>query len=384
MSHLARDNRTYPRGMRKTILAGNELRLARCIHRGPHETVQERIRHHTNRGLELCLCPPLPFTSLPRKSEAGVSPVTRPAIATNNLTREYGAVCALDRLTIEVPSGSIFGLLGPNAAGKTTVIRLLLGLVEPSKGEGTVLGFDIRKNGDEIRRRTGALFENPGLYERLSAYDNLEYFARIWRMPEVTRRVRIESLLRHFGLWERRFEIVGSWTRGLQQKLAISRTLLHQPPLVFLDEPTMGLDPIAAAALRKELAALSHNEGVTIFLTTHNLAEAEQLCDTVGLMRAGKLLAVGTPAELRDQGRLPQLEILGRGFDDDVIALLRKRPEVRDVNTVEGGLIIGLSGDVDTSPLVSLLVESGVDVQEVRRLSTTLESTFLTFMEELA
>ncbi len=310
--------------------------------------------------------------------------MTRPAIATTNLSRDYGSVRALDQLSIEVPAGTIFGLLGPNAAGKTTVIRLLLGLVEPTEGEGTVLGFDILKHGDEIRRRTGALFEHPGLYERLSAYDNLDYFARIWRMPEISRRVRIESLMRHFGLWERRYEIVGAWGRGMQQKLAIARTLLHQPPLVFFDEPTAGLDPIAAAALRKELAALSHSEGVTIFLTTHNLAEAEQLCDTVGLLRAGKLLAVGKPAELRDRIQAPQLEIVGRGFDDDVLTLLRKRAEVRAAHAADSSLVIHLSGDVDTAPLVSLLVESGADVQEVRRRGATLETAFLSFMEEMA
>lgn len=310
--------------------------------------------------------------------------MTLPAITTQNLTRDYGEVRALDRLSIEVPAGTIFGLLGPNAAGKTTVIRLLLGLVEPTEGEGTVLGFNIRKHGDEIRRRTGALFGHPGLYERLSAYDNLDYFARIWRMPEVSRRVRIETLMRHFGLWERRYEIVGAWGRGMQQKLAIARTLLHQPPVVFFDEPTAGLDTMAAAALRKELAALSRSEGVTIFLTTHNLAEAEQLCDTVGLMREGKLLTVGSPADLRRHSQSPQLEILGRGIDEDVLALLRKRPEVEAAHAAEGSLLIDLSGDVDTSPLVSLLVESGVDVQEVRRRTTTLESTFLALMEEMA
>ena len=310
--------------------------------------------------------------------------MTLPAITTQNLTRDYGEVRALDRLSIEVPAGTIFGLLGPNAAGKTTVIRLLLGLVEPTEGEGTVLGFNIRKHGDEIRRRTGALFGHPGLYERLSAYDNLDYFARIWRMPEVSRRVRIETLMRHFGLWERRYEIVGAWGRGMQQKLAIARTLLHQPPVVFFDEPTAGLDTMAAAALRKELAALSRSEGVTIFLTTHNLAEAEQLCDSVGLMREGKLLTVGSPADLRRHSQSPQLEILGRGIDEDVLALLRKRPEVEAAHATEGSLLIDLSGDVDTSPLVSLLVESGVDVQEVRRRTTTLESTFLALMEEMA
>jgi ABC-2 type transport system ATP-binding protein len=201
--------------------------------------------------------------------------VTRPAIETANLSRDFNAVRAVDRLTLEVRAGSIFGFLGPNGAGKTTMIRLLLGLIEPSEGEGKVLGFDIRQHGNDIRRRTGALFEHTGLYERLSAYDNLDYFGRIWRMPETSRRNRVESLMRHFGLWERRAEVVGSWDRGMQQKLAIARTLLHQPPLVFLDEPTAGLDPVAATALRKELAELSRSEGVTIFLTTHNLAEAE-------------------------------------------------------------------------------------------------------------
>ncbi len=323
--------------------------------------------------------------SSPLQGVSGWSfPVSRTAITTLNLTLDYGTVRALDRLSIEVPAGTIFGLLGPNAAGKTTVIRLLLGLVEPTEGEGTVLGFDIRKHGDEIRRRTGALFEHPGLYERLSAYDNLDYFARIWRMPEVSRRVRIETLLRHFGLWERRYEIVGAWGRGMQQKLAIARTLLHQPPVVFFDEPTAGLDPMAAAALRKELAALSRSEGVTIFLTTHNLAEAEQLCDSVGLMRDGKLLAVGKPVELRNNQQAPQLEIVGRGIEEDVLVLLRKRSEVSAAHVTNGALVVSLSGDVDTAPLVSLLVESGVDIQEVRRRTNSLETTFLSLMEEMA
>lgn len=308
--------------------------------------------------------------------------MTRPAIATENLTRDFNAVRAVDRLTLEVRAGSIFGFLGPNGAGKTTMIRLLLGLIEPSEGEGRVLGFDIRQHGNDIRRRTGALFEHTGLYERLSAYDNLDYFGRIWRMPDVSRRIRVESLLRHFGLWERRMEVVGSWGRGMQQKLAIARTLLHEPPLVFLDEPTAGLDPVAATALRKELAELSRSEGVTIFLTTHNLAEAEQLCDTVAVIRAGKLLAVGSPDELRARSQSPRLEIVGRGFNDEVIELLGKRPEVAHAKTRNGSLLVDLRGDVDTAPLVSLLVESGADVEEVLRRASSLEAAFLTLMEE--
>lgn len=201
-------------------------------------------------------------------------------------------------------------------------------------------------------------------------------------MPDVSRRMRIETLMKHFGLWERRFEITGGWGRGMQQKLAIARTLLHQPALAFLDEPTTGLDPLAAHALRKELASLSRSEGMTIFLTTHNLTEAEQLCDRMAIIRKGRLVACGTADELRDATSIPQLEIVGRGFSADVLSLLQVRPEVRSARLVDGNLVVELSGDVDTAPLVSLLVESGADVEEVRRRTTNLESAFLSLMAE--
>jgi ABC-2 type transport system ATP-binding protein len=308
--------------------------------------------------------------------------VTRPAIVTQNLTRDYGALRALDDVTLEVPAGSIFGILGPNGAGKTTLVRILLGLVEPTAGNASVLGFDVRHHGDEIRRRTGALLEHPGLYERLSAYDNLDYYARIWRLPEVTRRMRIESLMRHFGLWDRRLEIVSTWGRGMQQKLAIARTLLHQPPLVFLDEPTAGLDAQAATALRKELDALRNSDGLTIVLTAHQLAEAEQLCDQVAVLRAGTVVALGRPATLREENGHAQLAVTGRGFSDSVISLLRRRPEVNAVRRDEGELVIDLVGEVDTAPLVSLLVESGVELEEVRRRQPSFQSAMTSLEEE--
>jgi len=299
--------------------------------------------------------------------------VSRPAIVTHNLTRDYGSLRVLDHVDLEVPAGSLFCILGANGAGKTTLIRLLLGLVEPSTGSATVLGFDVRRHGEEIRRRTGALFEYPGLYERLSAYDNLDYFARIWRLPEVTRRLRIESLMRHFGLWDRRLEIVGTWGRGMQQQLAVARTLIHQPPLVLLDEPTAGLDAQAASTLRKALLAINRSEGVTIIMTAHQLPDDEPCCDHVAILRAGKLLASGRPAELRHRASHPQLEITGRGFDAQVLALLARRPEIQRVQVSDHGLLLDLQGEVDTAPLVSLLVESGAEVQEVRRRAQTLD-----------
>ena len=220
-------------------------------------------------------------------------------IQTDHLVRNFGSTRAVDDLTLSVPSGIVFGFLGPNGSGKTTTIRLLLGLLEPDAGRAEVLGYDTRTQGDEIRQRTGALLEHTGLYERLSAEDNLEFFGRAAAMPAGERRRALEELLTDLGLWERRREAVGNWSRGMKQKLAVARALLHRPPLIFLDEPTAGLDPVAAAALRDDLQGLVQRQGVTVFLTTHNLAEAERLCAQVGVIREGRLLAVDTPARLR-------------------------------------------------------------------------------------
>jgi len=304
------------------------------------------------------------------------------AIRTDNLTRDFGAVRAVDHLTLKVPRGMIFGFLGPNGAGKTTTIRLLLGLLEPTEGRVEVLGFDTQTQADEIRCRTGALLEHSGLYERLSAEDNLEFYGRIWHMPANARQTRIKELLTHLGLWERRKEKVGTWSRGMKQKLAIARALFHRPPLIFLDEPTAGLDPIAAAALREDLATLAAGEGVTVFLTTHNLAEAEKLCQRVGVIRKGQLLAVDSPDELRAKQGKPRVEVLGRGFSETVMASLRARPEVVKVEQRDNRLLIDLRGAVDTAPLVSLMVSAGAQVEEVRRGNASLEEVFLTLMEE--
>jgi ABC-2 type transport system ATP-binding protein len=308
--------------------------------------------------------------------------MTETAIRTEGLTRDFGPVRALDGLSLEVPAGTIFGFLGPNGSGKTTTINLLLGLLEPTGGRAEVLGFDTRTQPDEIRSRTGALLEHPGLYEQLTAEDNLEFYARVWRMPLVDRQARIKELLTHIGAWERRKDRVGTWSRGMKQKLALARALIHRPPLVFLDEPTAGLDVLAAAALREDLAALADQEGVTVFLTTHNMAEAEKLCSRVAVIRQGTLVAIGHPDELRARAGGPQIEIVGRGFSEGVLTLLRARPEVAAVEMQNSHLTIDLRTDTDTAPLVSSLVNAGVQVEEVRRGRASLEDAFLALMEE--
>ncbi len=304
------------------------------------------------------------------------------AIRTEHLSRNFGPIHAVDAVSLDVPAGIVFGFLGQNGAGKTTMIHLLLGLLEPSDGQATVLGFDTRRQANQIRARTGALLEFNGLYERMSAEDNLDLYGRIYHMPAADRRARTKELLIHLDLWDRRRDQVSKWSRGMKQKLAVARALFHRPALIFLDEPTSGFDPVAAAALRDDLAGLVKREGATVFLNTHNLTEAERLCAQVGVIRQGKLLALGNPDELRFKQGGQQAEIVGRGFSDDLLALLRERPEVASAEVQNGHLILGLRGQSEVGPLVSLIVRQGGEVEEVRKGAASLEDVFLNLMEE--
>ncbi len=308
--------------------------------------------------------------------------MAEPIIRTEHLSRTFGEVKAVDDLSLEVPAGIVFGFLGPNGAGKTTTIHLLLGLLEPTQGQAWVLGYDTRTQADDIRTHSGALLEFTGLYERMTAEDNLDLYGRIYQMPAADRKARTRELLTHLNLWERRKDPVGKWSRGMKQKLAVARALFHHPPLIFLDEPTAGFDPVAAAALRTDLESLVTREGVTVFLNTHNLTEAEKLCAQVGVIRDGRLLRVGNPDELRLSKGSPHIDIMGRGFNEQLLAALRARPEVTGVEQQNGRLHIELRGENETSPLVSLIVQSGGEVEEVRRGESSLEDVFLTLMKE--
>lgn len=309
--------------------------------------------------------------------------MTTAAFRTDHLSRVFGNVRALDDLSLEVPVGAVFGLLGPNGAGKTTTIRLLLGLIEPTSGRAEVLGYDAAAQGQQIRDRVGALLEHTGLYERLSAEDNLDYFASIWNLTGAAKRDRIKELLTHFGLWGRRNDRVGTWSRGMKQKLAIARTIVHRPPLVFLDEPTAGLDPAASVALREDIVTLARENGTTVFLTTHNLTEAERVCGLVAVIRGGKLAALGEPAELRARAGRAVIKVTGAGFTaDGVVEALRARPGVADVTVSDRMLEIVPNGTLETSALVPWLVGRGVTIDEVRRETASLEDVYLSLMEE--
>ena len=306
------------------------------------------------------------------------------AIRTEHLSRDFASVRAVADLSLDVPAGVVFGFLGPNGAGKTTVIRLLLGLLAPTRGRAEVLGCDTQRQADAVRARCGALLEHSGLYERLSAEDNLEFYARVGRLSARDRQARIKDLLGHIGLWDRRKEPVGTWSRGMKQKLAVARALLHRPQLLFLDEPTAGLDAVSAAALRDDLQALVRQDGLTVFLTTHNLNEAEKLCAEVAVIRAGALLAVGKPDVLRARTGGPRVEFVGRNFTEALIESLRQRAEVASVTPRDGRLSVELRGEAEVAPLLALLVSGGAAVEEVQRGKATLEEAFLELLEEPA
>jgi ABC-2 type transport system ATP-binding protein len=295
-------------------------------------------------------------------------------IETRELTRRFGETLAVDRLTLTVHPGEIFGFLGPNGAGKTTTIRMLAALIEPTSGEATVAGFRVGKDDNRLRSQIGFLTETPGLYDRLSAAANLAYFAHLYDVVDVD--ARVEHYLRWLGLWDQRFEPAGTLSKGMRQKLAIARALLHDPPIVFLDEPTSALDPEAAHLVRDFIAGL-RREGRTIILCTHNLDEADRLCDRVAVFKQ-RLLALDAPATLRSQlfGRTVVFHL--KQADPQHVALLERFPGVTSARLVDGRLLATVENPESDNPmLVKALVEAGAEVQFVGELRQSLEDVYL-------
>lgn len=303
------------------------------------------------------------------------------AIQTNNLSRHFGSIKAVDDLTLNVTQGSIFGFLGPNGAGKTTTINLLLGLLEPTKGSADVVGFDCSTQSELVRKHTGVLFEHSGLYERLSVKDNLEFYARIWQMTGELRTSRIHQLLNHFKLWDRRDQITYKLSRGMHRKLALARAFIHQPKVVFLDEPTSGLDPIAAAHLHDDLVDYCKTQEATIFLTTHNLSEAEKICSHVAVISNGRLLAQGSIDELHTMKLAHQIEVLGSDFNDAVLSSLTAFKGVHSIKRERRRLILEVDESIDPASISRAIINSGGSVEEFRNIRSSLEDVFVELIE---
>jgi ABC-2 type transport system ATP-binding protein len=285
-------------------------------------------------------------------------------IHTESLSRRFADRTAVDRLSFDVQAGEIVGLLGPNGAGKTTTIRMLAGMIAPSSGSLRVGEYDPSKEPERVHEVVGLLTESPGFYERLTAEQNLAYFARFYEGIDAVGAV--DRSLERMGLSERRRDRVGTFSKGMKQRLALARALLHGPQILFLDEPTAGLDPEAARALRKLIVELSA-ERSTILLCTHNLTEAEEICGRIAIFRT-QLIALDTPDALRKSRFRPTVRVRLARSDSGLAGALRGLPFVQEVET-EGDeelLCVRLEDiDRDRPRLVARIVELGGEILEV-------------------
>ena len=300
------------------------------------------------------------------------------AITAHALTRRFGEVTALDGVSLTVPRGTVFGFLGPNGAGKTTTIRLLLGLISPTSGTLDLLGRSLPDGGLDVRRRTGVVLEQHGLYDGLSVRSSLEFAARAYGMDAPAAASRVTELVGRFGLAARLDERPSVLSRGMRQRLAIVRALVGRPELLVLDEPTNGLDPQAAADLRAMLVDLV-DDGATVFLTTHLLAEAERLCDQVSVIKQGRVVATGTPAELRRQATVQHVRVEGPG----VTAVLSGAAGDAVAGWSADGpnaVLVAVEGPEGIPAVVAALVRAGAAIHRVEPVGQTLEAAFLSLV----
>ncbi len=301
-----------------------------------------------------------------------------PVIAVSGLIRRFGDVVAVDGLTLEIYPGEVFGLLGHNGAGKTTTVRLLNGLLAPDSGSARVLGQVPLHDGPVLRRRTGVLTETPSLDERLTGRENLEIYAELYGVPRSEVPGRIESLLEGFELAHRADEKAGDYSKGMKQRLALARALLHEPDVLFLDEPTSGLDPVGARRVHELISQLSQEQHRTVLLCTHNLAEAQKLCGRVAVLEHGRLVALGTPAELaRRLGRSQRLAIdVAPEQVPGALAVLEARFGAIE-SPPENGMILVTGADRERIPaLVAELVGAGIRIYGITPRVPSLEDVY--------
>jgi ABC-2 type transport system ATP-binding protein len=308
--------------------------------------------------------------------------MSTPVIQISSLSRRFGEKNAVDHLTLDVQAGEIFGFLGHNGAGKTTTVRLLNGVLEPTSGQACVLGLDPRTDGPAVRAQTGVLTETPSLDERLTARDNLSFYADLYNVPRLEVPGRVTSLLTEFDLADRADEKVGGYSKGMKQRLALARALLHRPQVLFLDEPTAALDPVAARHLHSLVENLARHEGCTVFLCTHNLVEAQKLCDRVAVMEHGRLVALGTPSDLtRQYVRRLDVDLEVDPIQMDLaLQTLQELPQlvVSSPKREKELLTMTLAGREAIPELLSILMQKGLRVYRIAPQEANLEEVYFT------
>jgi ABC-2 type transport system ATP-binding protein len=300
-------------------------------------------------------------------------------ITTQNLTKKFDQITAVENLTLQIPEGEVFGFLGPNGAGKTTTVRMLTSLIRPTAGSASVNGFQVGEKDIDIRRSVGLLTETPGLYDNLSAERNLEIYASLYEVEDI--KGQVEKYLRFLGLWDRRMDVAATFSKGMKQKLAIARALLHEPRTIFLDEPTAGLDPEASRLVREFILEIK-GQGRTIFICTHNLDEADRLCDRIGVFKT-KLLVVDAPTNLRRQvfGRKVVFHL--RQADQKLVDKIENHPHVTEARLVDDKIVATINDPEAHNPeLIRLMVSEGAEIQFVGELRRSLEDVYLQLVKE--
>src|SRR5438876_2757990 len=302
-------------------------------------------------------------------------------LRTDKLTKRFGELVAVDRIDLEVCEGEVFGFLGPNGAGKTTTLRLLCALIGPTSGSAEVAGFRLGRDDPKIRASVGILTEQPGLYERQSAWENLVFYATLYGLQTPVAKSQAERYLRLMGLWDRRKEPVATFSRGMKQKMAIARAALHEPRILFLDEPTTGLDPDAAKTVREFIVAL-RGQGRTVFLCTHNLDEADRLCDRIAFFRQS-VIRIDTPDHLRAElyGRSTEIRLMPTPRAEDLVRV-QSVVGVREAHLENGSIIVSAADPLRTNPLlVRTLVDGGAQIAYVIERKVHLEDVYLSIVE---
>src|SRR3989440_9710834 len=304
-------------------------------------------------------------------------------VRTEKLTKRFGDLTAVDGIDLDVHEGEVFGFLGPNGAGKTTTLRLLCALIAPTSGTAEIAGYRLGREDAKIRASVGILTEQPGLYERQSAWQNLVFYATLYGLSAAQAIAQTERYLRLMGLWDRRNDPVATFSRGMKQKMAIARSALHEPRVLFLDEPTTGLDPDAAKTVREFIVAL-RGEGRTVFLCTHNLDEADRLCDRIAFFRH-RVIRIAAPDELRAElyGRSTEIRLLPSPRAED-LARVKAIPGVRDAAFENGSIIVTTADPLRTNPLlIRALVDGGAQIAYVTERRPHLEDVYLRIVDPI-
>ena len=303
-------------------------------------------------------------------------------IETESLTKKFGDLIAVDNVSFKVNQGEIFGFLGPNGAGKTTTVRMLCCLISKTSGNATIGDYEIGQpeNAPSIRKIIGLVPDNVGLYESLTAYENLDYYGKLYKRTGAQRKEAIEYFLKLLGLWEKRDMTAGTFSKGMKQKLAIARALIHDPQILFMDEPTANLDPESAKTVREFILQLK-KEKKTIFLNTHNLDEAQRICDRIGILNT-RLMSVGTPEELERSVRGTRTVIQLRQVNDVILDALNRLP-VRNMTREDRKLTVDVVNPEEENPaMVHAIDAAGGAVVSISVVGSTLEDAYLKLVRE--